>query len=294
MSHRVERSCRIVSLADRGVLRVTGADAKTFLQGLLTNDMEKTGDSAAIHAGLLSPQGKILFDFFVVRSGDGYLIDAPKEQLEALAKRLSFYRLRADVAIDEAPGMAVVAIWDGAPALPEGATAYTDPRLAELGTRVILSDDATLGDFGCTATDERAYHAHRIGLGVPDGGRDYAYGEAFPHEALFDQLHGVDFRKGCYVGQEVVSRMEHRGTARKRIVPVAGDAPLQTGAEVMAGELPIGEIGTVDGTQGLALLRLDRAAAAMAKGTPLRAGETTLTLRLPDFATFDLPAAESA
>ncbi|HML90888.1 folate-binding protein [Methyloceanibacter sp.] len=294
MSHREETPCRVSLLADRGVLRVTGADAKTFLQGLLTNDMEKTDSGSAIHAGLLSPQGKILFDFFVVPSKGGYIIDAPKDALGDLAKRLSFYRLRADVAIDEAPDVAVAAAWGGAPTIPAGAIVYADPRLAELGMRALLPDDISVDDLACAAARAEDYHAHRIALGVPQGGRDYAYGDAFPHEALFDQLNGVDFKKGCYVGQEVVSRMEHRGTARKRIVPVVGDGPLESGIELMAGDLPAGEIGSVDGTRGLALLRLDRAAKAEAQGVPLRAGEVAITLHLPAFATFGLPAVESA
>ena len=294
MSHREETPCRVSLLADRGVLRVTGADAKTFLQGLLTNDMGKTESGNAIHAGLLSPQGKILFDFFVVPSGGGYVIDAPKDTLGELAKRLSFYRLRADVAIEEAPEFAVAALWNGALAPPAGAIVYADPRLAELGMRVLLPDGISVDDLACATAPTEDYHAHRIALGVPQGGRDYAYGDAFPHEALFDQLNGVDFKKGCYVGQEVVSRMEHRGTARKRIVPIAGNAALESGIEIMAGDLPAGEIGSVDGTRGLALLRLDRAAKAEAQGIPLRAGETTITLHLPAFATFELPAVESA
>ena len=137
-----------------------------------------------------------------------------------------------------------------------------------------------------------SYHARRIALGVPQGGRDYAYGETFPHEALYDQLDGVAFEKGCYIGQEVVSRMQHRGTARKRVVPIEGDGPLEAGAEVMTGKLPVGTIGSVDGTHGLALLRLDRAASAQAQGIPLKAGDTTITVRLPDYATFEMPVAE--
>lgn len=294
MSHRAEESCRIASLTDRGLVRVSGPDAKGFLQGLLTNDMTKTDGGGAIHAGLLTPQGKILFDFFVVPDGDGFLIDAPKHSAEALAKRLSFYKLRADVAIAEEPTLTVAAAWGASPPLRDQVIAFADPRLEALGIRMILPEGATLQGANCAPVSEDDYHAHRISLGVPDGGRDYAYNEAFPHEALYDQLHGVDFEKGCYVGQEVVSRMQHRGTARKRVVHVEGDGPLEPGADVEAGTLPLGRIGSVNGAQGLALLRLDRVASANAKGMPTQAGGTTVTVRLPDFATFELPSAEDA
>jgi tRNA-modifying protein YgfZ len=286
MSH-----CQATLLSDRGVLRVTGADARKFLQGVITNDLDKAKDGGAIHTGLLSPQGKILFEFFVVSDGDGVLIEASKDTLAEFAKRLGFYRLRAQVEIAEAPEFRVAAMWDGAPSLPDGAIAFADPRLPALGMRVLLPDGASLSDLACAEASEEAYHARRIALGVPEGGRDYALGDTFPHEALFDQLNGVDFKKGCFVGQEVVSRMQHRGTTRKRIVPVEGDAPLQSGAEVKAGDLPLGIIGSVSGAHGLALLRLDRAGDAAAKGAALKAGDVTVTLHRPAFAAFEVPAA---
>ena len=292
MSHREQEICHKTSLTDRGVLRVSGADAKTFLQGLVTNDLNKTDDGGAIFAGFLSPQGKILFDFFVVPDGDDFLIEAPVESLDALAKRLSFYKLRSAVTVEAEPAWTVAAAWGGTPALPDGAIAFADPRLPELGLRILLRDGSVLDEAVGAPASEADYHAHRIALGVPEGGPDYAYGDTFPHEALYDQLDGVDFKKGCYVGQEVVSRMQHRGTARKRVVPVDGDAPLEPGAEVLAGSVTLGAIGSAHGPHGLALLRLDRLASAKAKGTTPQAGSTTITVRLPAFATFELPVAE--
>ena len=292
MSHREQETCHTTFLTDRGVLRVSGADAKTFLQGLLTNDLEKTTDGNAIFAGLLSPQGKILFDFFIVPDQDSFLIEAPAESVEALAKRISFYKLRSNVEVEVEPTLAVAAAWGGPPTLPDGAIAFADPRLAGLGLRILLPKNSALDDTACTPASEADYHAHRIALGVPLGGLDYAYGEAFPHEALYDQLAGVDFKKGCYVGQEVVSRMQHRGTARKRVVQIEGDHALEQGSDVTAGALTVGTIGSVDGAQGLALLRLDRVASALAKGDPLQAGNGTVAVRLPAFARFELPVAE--
>ena len=286
MSH-----CQAALLSDRGVVRVAGADARKLLQGVITNDIEKAGGGAAIHAGMLTPQGKILFDFFVVADGQGFLLDVAKDQTAGLMQRLGFYRLRAQVEIAEEPSFKVAAAWGGDPRLPAGAIAYADPRLPELGVRVLPRADQDTADLGCAEATEADYHAMRIGLAVPEGGRDYAFGDAFPHEALFDQLHGVDFHKGCFVGQEVVARMEHRGTARKRILPVTGDAPLKTGAEIEAGEMPIGTIGSVDGAFGLALLRLDRIKQASA---PLTADGVAITLRRPAFARFDVPVALTA
>jgi len=286
MSH-----CQATILHDRAVLRVTGAEAHKLLQGVITNSLDKAKDGAAIHAGLLTPQGKILFDFFVVADGGGFLIEVAKDNVAELAKRLGFYKLRAQVEIAEAPEFIVAAQWGDTPNIPGGAIAFTDPRLPEMGMRILLQAGADVAALGCAEAQEADYHAMRIRIGVPEGGRDYALGDTFPHEALFDQLNGVDFKKGCFVGQEVVARMQHRGTTRKRVVPVEGDAPLETGVEIEAGGLPIGPIGSVDGTFGLALLRLDRAEDAAAQGKPLTAGDVTITLHRPAFAQFDVPAA---
>ncbi|MEM7399795.1 MAG: folate-binding protein [Pseudomonadota bacterium] len=294
MSHRAQEIPQTTFLTDRGVLRISGTDAKAFLQGLITNNVDKLNDGNAIFAGLLTPQGKILFDFFVVADGDTFLIDVPKDVLEALEKRLSFYKLRSSVSVDAEPAFRVAAAWGGTPPLPAGAVAFADPRLPELGDRILLPENTTFDEASCVMVGEDEYHTHRIALGIPDGGRDYAYSNAFPHDALYDQLNGVDFNKGCYVGQEVVSRMHHRNSARTRVVPVEGDAPLSEGAEVMAGTQPVGTIGSVDETRGLALLRLDRVASAEAKGASLHAGDTAIKVRLPEFATFELPKAEGA
>ncbi len=290
MSH-----CHASLLATRGILRVRGVDARKYLQGLISNDIGKAQGDNAIHAGLLSPQGKILFDFFVVPEGDGFLIDVARDKAGELLNRLLFYRLRAQVEVEPEPFLTVAAAWGGAPERPQGAVVYADPRLPELGSRLLLPKDNALADLGCETAGENDYHALRIKLGVPEGGRDFGFGDAFPHEALFDQLNGVDFAKGCYVGQEVVSRMEHRGTARKRIVPVEGEAPLPApGASVEAGGLPIGTLGSVSGASGLALIRLDRAEDALAHGKALTAGGVAIALRRPSFARFAVPVAGAA
>jgi tRNA-modifying protein YgfZ len=283
--------CRTVLLSDRAVVRVTGSAARNFLQGLITNNIDKAAPGSAIHAGLLTPQGKILFDFFVLPADDGFLLELPKAKAADLIQRLTVYKLRTEVAFAEDPSLKIAASWRTPPSLPEGAIAFADPRLPELGLRMLLPVKANIGNLGCALATEDEYHARRIALGVPEGGRDYAFGDAFPHEALFDQLHGVDFKKGCFVGQEVVSRMEHRGTARKRIVGVEGEEPLPpSGTQITAGGNPIGTLGSVAGNSGLALLRLDRAEEAKAAGSPLHAGDVTIAIRIPTWARFKTPA----
>jgi tRNA-modifying protein YgfZ len=281
--------CHATLLHDRGVVRVAGTDARKFLQGLITNDIGRAGDGVAVHAALLSPQGKILFDFFIVAADAGYLIDVTRDKASELAKRLGFYKLRAAVEVSEEPSHKVAAGW-GAQPNPRNAIVYADPRLAELGFRTILRGDEN--ELGCAPATEAAYHERRIRLGVPEGGRDYAFGDTFPHEALLDQLNGVDFAKGCFVGQEVVSRMEHRGTARKRILPVEGEGPLPApGTGVEAAAMPVGNLGSVSGSSGLALIRLDRAEEALARGEQLSAGGVKIALRRPAFVRFAIPVA---
>lgn len=300
---------RMTLLPDRGVVEVAGPDATEFLQGLTTNDVDRDGDgeNEAIFAGLLTPQGKILFEFFIVHRGpESYWLECPRSQAADVVRRLTMYKLRAKIAVaDRSAEFAVAAGWgDGAAvaaATPGVAAAYADPRYAPLGARFILLADgsaALLDASGAEVVDEAAYHAHRVALAVPQGGLDYAFGEAFPHEAGYDDLHGVDFEKGCYVGQEVVARMHHRGTAKTRIAGVELarplDAPTDAGAgtpEIRAADLPVGVLGSVDGTHGLAMIRLDRAAEAMQQGLPLQAGEVTLTLWQPPWAQYPVPTA---
>jgi len=286
---------KVAPLNDRGVVRVAGADSAKLLQGLITADMDRLEKQSAIFGGLLTPQGKILFDFFVVRAEEGYLLETCREKAADLIKRLTFYKLRANVTItDVSEDHSVAALWGGAaPEVAPPVIVYQDPRLAELGWRAIAPQSFDWSTVGSIVAPE-TYHAHRIAHGVPEGGRDYAFGDTFPHDALFDQMDGVSFQKGCYVGQEVVSRVQHRSTARKRVVPLDGSEPLQPGAEVKAGEAVIGSVGSVAGHRGLALLRIDRVGEALDKGHPITAGGVPVTVNLPSWARFGIPREDTA
>jgi folate-binding protein YgfZ len=279
-------------LTDRGVVKVAGIDARKFLNGLVTADMGKVTEQNPGFAALLTPQGKIIVDFIVTGDDDTFFLDCPRALATALFERLGFYKLRAKVVVEDVSGLVVVmAIWDGAAPAPWGVH-YVDPRLPELGLRCISPPGpaAAAAAFGAELVDAAAYEAHRIALGVPAGGLDFAYGDAFPHEADMDQFNGIDFQKGCFVGQEVVSRMEHRGTARTRVVPVAlGEAAPAAGSAVTAGGKPMGVMGSTAGRHGLALLRLDRVGEALAAGASLQADGKELKLVKPAWARFAFP-----
>jgi tRNA-modifying protein YgfZ len=289
-------------LPDRGVVKVAGDDARRFLNGLATNDLAKLAPGSARYAALLTPQGKIIVDFIAAEAepgdGGGFFLDCPHALASALVEKLNFYRLRAKVAVEDlSQALGMMAVWDGT-ALSEYGLSYADPRLAALGMRTLLPPHLAAeaaADLGATLVEAEAYDAHRIALGVPRGGMDFSYGDTFPHEADMDQLNGVDFDKGCYIGQEVVSRVEHRAAARSRLVPVVYDefSP-SAGLPVTAGEKPVGTMGSAAGGRGLALLRLDRVADALASNTPLIAGGITLRAVKPAWARFPWPGEAKA
>jgi folate-binding protein YgfZ len=284
-------------LSDRGVVKVSGEDARGFLNGLFTIDVSKMTPGDARFGALLTPQGKIVADFIVFEAaeedGGGFLIDCPRALAGMLAEKLGFYKLRAKVQIDDlSAALGVMAVWPGK-ADSEYGPSFTDPRLPELGTRIILPPDTAAEaakDLGAALADADAFDAYRIGLGVPRGGMDFTYGDTFPHEANMDQLGGIDFEKGCYVGQEVVSRVEHRGTARSRIVMMAyDDNTPDDGLAVMAGDKQLGMVGSAAGGTALALLRLDRLGDAIAAGTSIEAGGIKLHAKKPAWAKFPFP-----
>ena len=288
-------------LPERGVVKVIGDDARRFLNGLASNDIGKVAPGSARFAALLTPQGKIIVDFIVAEAapedGGGFFLDCPRALAPALVEKLNFYKLRAKVTVEDlSDALGVMAAWGGGDS--EYGLCYADPRLAALGSRIILPPHLAAeaaSDLGARLAEPDAYDAHRIALGVPRGGNDFSYGDTFPHEADMDQLAGVDFDKGCYIGQEVVSRVEHRASARNRVVPIAFDrfAPIP-GLPVTAGDKTLGMIGSASNGRGLALLRLDRVADALASAIPLTCGGITIQLVKPAWATFPWPGETKA
>lgn len=259
-------------LTDRAVIALSGADAESFLQGLITNDMKDCREGRPIYAALLTPQGKILFDFIVAKEGDYFLMDCAAVRADELVKRLGFYRLRAKVEIAPRPDLKVAAVWS-----EKSDIGFSDPRLAEMGRRAIA---AQLPAASATLAD---YHAHRIQLGVPDSA-DLPPDTTFALDAGFDELHGVSFTKGCFIGQEVTARMKHRGTARRRMVIVESNGPLPAaGTPLVAEQQEIGTLVTSQGLRGIALVRLDRLADAEMSRTAIMARSISVTLRKPNW-----------
>ncbi len=277
----------IACLDDRAVISVAGEDAPVFLQGLLTADIEKLAAGEARPAALLTPQGKILFLVLVVRDGEAFLIDCPAAQADDLLKRLTFYKLRSKVTLTREHDLVIAAGPPGS-SLP-GALAVSDLRWAGLGLRFIGRRD----QVGAAAEGEaQSYRARRIAAGVVEGD-EIATAGLFPHEANLDQTGGVSFTKGCYVGQEVVSRMEHRATARSRLARVSGDG-VAPGAALMAGERSVGEVLASHGTDGVALVRLDRLAAARADSVAVTCGGAPAHVTPPEGVRFTIEAPHGA
>jgi tRNA-modifying protein YgfZ len=294
-------------LPDRGVVKVVGDGARSFIHGLVTADVMNLRPGESRFCALLTPQGKIIADFIVVeapaKDGGGFFLDVPRALAGAVVEKFNLYKLRAKVLIEDLSDvLGVLAVWDSAAAderatintgMIETGLCYADPRLPALGLRVMLPPhlaSAAATALGAAVVEARDYEAHRIALGVPKGGLDFSYGDSFPHETDMDQLGGVDFGKGCYVGQEVVSRMEHRGTARTRAVPVRydGSAP-EAGVAVLAGTRHVGIMGSAAAGNGIALLRLDRVADALSRAETLTAGGVAIRPVKPDWARFTFP-----
>ena len=281
---------RAAFLPDRGVVKVSGEDAPGFLNGLVTTDVTQLRPGLGRFGALLTPQGKIIVDFLINQASDGrgggFLLDCPRALAQALADKLAFYKLRAKVTVENlSDSLGVIAAWDGDPA-GQPDLAFADPRTEALGFRILAPEGLArkvADQIGAELVDAAAYEAHRIACGTPRGGLDFTYGDAFPHETNMDHLHGVDFDKGCYVGQEVVSRMQHRGTARTRTVKVVlDDGSPEVGATILAGDKVVGTMGSAAGERGLALIRIDRVADALKAGARLTAGGLTLRLAEPD------------
>lgn len=279
---------------DRGLLAIEGEDRRSFLQGLVSNDVSQVGPDRAIYAAFLNPQGRFLHEFFIAELGTALHLDCESARLDDLRRRLSLYRLRARVTLSDAgPALAVVVLY-GAAALPAlslpsdpGAArafadglVYVDPRSPAIGARAIVprSRLAALAGAGLTPGRGEDYETLRLTLGLPDGSRDLGVEKALLLESGFDAFNGVDWQKGCYVGQEVTARMKHRALVKRRLMPVRIDGPPpEPGAAVLLDGAEAGEMRTAADGIGLALLRLEAVEAAEREGRPLSAGASLLT-----------------
>ncbi len=283
----------IVHLDNRALIDLSGPEAEHFLQNIVTTDLTGLGESQALPGALLAPQGKILFDFLVSRRGkEGLRLECRDDITDDFVRRLMLYRLRAKVGIDKQDQHVVAVEWqrDSTPSSddsisPEKRNGVRDRRFS--GAIVKRYYDAPLPPADASAAEWTAF---RVGEGIAESGADYVLGDAFPHDVLLDQTGGVGFRKGCYIGQEVVSRMQHRGTARRRVLIARSTAPLPaSGSEITVSGRPIGTLGSMAGTTGLAIARIDHVKDAIDSGTPILAGNTAVTLSIPPWAGFGFP-----
>jgi folate-binding protein YgfZ len=280
-------------LPHRGVIAVGGEDRASFLQGLISNDTSKVAPGQAIWAALLTPQGRFLNDMFVADGDNGtLLLETERERAPALARKLTLYKLRSKVTVEDRGAAMEVAVAFG-PAVEkhvplDGATAFVDPRLPALGVRVLApvgQAAALLVARGAARADLEAYEKLRLSLGVPDGSRDLLPEKALLLESGFDELNGVDWSKGCYMGQELTARTKYRGLVRKRLFPVKVDGPLPAfGAPIERDGQEVGEIRSGAGDRALALLRLEavRSEGALTSGETRIQPEVPAWMRLPE------------
>ncbi|TRC95429.1 folate-binding protein YgfZ [Mesorhizobium sp. WSM4303] len=272
-------------LENRALISVSGPDAEHFLQNILTTDLDLLKAEEVKPGALLTPQGKILFDFLISRSGESsFQLECRADVADDFVRRLMLYKLRAKAEIAKRDQLLVTVAWgDDSTASHSDSTALADTR---------FRDVAVSRSYGGVSEggDPAAWQTLRIAHGIAESGPDYQLGDAFPHDVLLDETGGVGFKKGCYVGQEVVSRMQHRGTARRRVLIVSADNALPApGTELTVAGRPVGTLGSSKGSIGLAVARIDRVKAALDAGQPILAGDVAVSLAIPAWAKFSFP-----
>lgn len=274
-------------LSGRTVIEIEGPDAQSFLQNVITTDLEKLGSGIAMGGALLTPQGKILADFLISRLGsEGFRLDVNSALAEDLKRRLTMFKLRAKAEIRLIEESLVGVSWGEDSSASTNDSSVHDGRFPE--DRKVYRH---YGNLEVAGDKFSAWEAFRIGLGIAECGTDFEPSSAFPHDVLMDQNGSVSFRKGCYVGQEVVSRMQHRGTARRRIMIAEADAALPaSGTEILAGGKPVGQLIATAGNSGLALARIDRVGDATSSGLVFTSDGETLKLRFPDWTSISFPS----
>lgn len=273
-------------LTERGVIRIEGPDARSFLQGLVSNDVNRADGSQAVYAALLTPQGKYLADFFILGDGDTLYLDIAKADVADLMKRLTMYKLRSKVTLQDASDdFAVWAVFGGTGEMPaqekrsDGTLLYADPRLAKAGGRALVPASADPAALGGDIALADAYRDYRIGLGLPEAPDDLIRDKSILLESGFDELNGVDWKKGCYMGQELTARTKYRGLVKKRLITVAVDGDATPGTDIVADGKVVGDVRSTSAFTAIAMLRLD----AIHSGLPLSAGDADLAVRIPDW-----------
>ncbi|NGN40692.1 folate-binding protein YgfZ [Mesorhizobium sp. CGMCC 1.15528] len=288
-----------VQLPDRILISVSGPDAEHFLQNILTTDLDALSPEDAKPGALLTPQGKILFDFLVSRDGNGgLLLECRTEIADDFIRRLTLYKLRAKVDISKQEQSLVSVSWnlDSDASVSDSSASETDSTVRH--DRRFVEPARVFRIYGQTVPEGdqmQAWEDFRLAHGIAESGSDYALSDAFPHDVLLDQTGGVGFGKGCYVGQEVVSRMHHRGTARRRVLLVSAEEPLPpSGTDIKAAGKTIGTLGSVSGNKGLAIVRIDRVKDAIDAGIEIAVGEVAVSLTIPGWAKFTFPQEPAA
>lgn len=258
------------SLPGRGVIEVAGHDAQSWLDNLITGDLSDLDERHLVFAALLTPQGKVLFEFFVHFGGSSIFLETTRDAVGGLMKRLGLYKLRAQVSMTDVTADWGV-LWGRIGPEPLAPLQYPDPRAPRELWRSLCPKAALVSD-----QTPGPYLEVRVRLGIGEAPDDYSLGDVFPHEANMDLHGGVSFTKGCYIGQEVVSRMQNKAVVRKRVVRISGQELLTSGSDVTAGDAVIGRVGSVAGRDGLAMVRLDRVIEALDQGATLRAGSQAI------------------
>lgn len=284
----MEQNMHSLAINDRSIIEITGPDAAHFLERLITTDVEKLNVNELLPGALLSPQGKVLFDFLIGKLANGFFIDIADQLADTFAKRLKLYKLRSDVEISESIKQVTTISWENDSVPSQIDSAFIDKRFPD-NEKVIRRYDKNSSPIAIYEPALKQWDLLRIQYAIPESGKDFALNDVFPHDINFDQLGAISYKKGCYVGQEIVSRMHHRGTARRRTLIAEAEQNLPSSGTIEANGKTIGELGTVFDRQALALVRIDRAKAAMDNGIALTVNNIPLTLRIAPNMQYDFP-----
>lgn len=284
----MEQNTHSLAINDRSIIEITGPDAAHFLERLITTDVEKLNVNELLPGALLSPQGKVLFDFLIGKLANGFFIDIADQLADTFAKRLKLYKLRSDVEISESIKQVTTISWENDSVASQNDSGFIDKRFPD-NEKVIRRYDKNSSPTAISEAALKQWDLLRIQYAIPESGKDFALNDVFSHDINFDQLGAISYKKGCYVGQEIVSRMHHRGTARRRTLIAEAEQNLPSSGTIEANGKTIGELGTVIDRQALALVRIDRAKAAMDNGIALTVNDIPLTLRIAPNMQYDFP-----